>query len=218
MSSLAVDPSIPSQLVFNPLPGSSVVAGGSYPVSVDIRDAFGNATSSTATVALTFCTVEATPVCSAPVSRAAVSGTASLSASGPQAAGSYTVRVASTGLTAPTPAELTVTAGAPAALALISAPSTAAAGQPVSVTVEVRDQYGNPVDGAVPVTLAVTGGTGSTSSTDNTGRVTLGGTAPQTAGASSITVSSTGLTSVSQDLTVTAGRRRRLSSRPSPRR
>ncbi len=87
---------------------------------------------------------------------------------------------------------------------MISAPSEAAAGSTVTVGVVVRDLYGNQVTAPVDVTLSI-GGQPGTTLTTQAGAVTLSAPAPTTVGSTSLVVSSAGLPSVTQPLTITAG-------------
>ena len=197
-TSLTVNAGDASQLVFNPAPLSTVQAGQPYAVSVDVRDVYGNATNSDAALTVS--------IGAATTTQSAANGTAAFNLTAPTAVvdGGYYVTATSASLTSPTPAFLTVTPGAPAALFIMSAPSQAAAGSTVSVGVVVRDAFGNQVTDAVDVTLQV-GGAASTTLTTTAGAVTLFAPAPTTIGSTSLLVSSAGLPSVTQPLTITAG-------------
>ena len=74
---------------------------------------------------------------------------------GGQLAGSYRVRVASSGLTSPTPASFQVVPGPPVGLQLFSEPSVLVVpGQETQLAAAVVDAYGNPTSLSTPVQLA----------------------------------------------------------------
>ncbi len=218
----------PTQLVFT-TPARTVAAGAcSAVLTVEARDAFGNA----ATVGV------ATSVSLAALPAAGFTfhsnATCTLAAGTPQIpAGmsqvSFYVRgtaVATVGVTAtaggltPASQSVTVTAGAPAAIVFTTPARSAVAGTCSQVlTVELRDASGNPAaaGAAVPLTLGAAPATGfafhsnaACSMASGTATVAMGATTASfyfrgtSAGTIGVTVSGAGLTSANQNETVTA--------------
>ncbi len=154
--SVAVTAPNPTQLAFTSQP-SAVTAGELFNVSVALRTATGQATTSTARSSSRAmgrrCSARprSTRSTAPPPSRASLSGSA----------GSFTLTATSGSLTQAVSSSISVSAGSAAQLALIQAPPTSiVAGQSVSASVAVQDPYGNQTSSTAPVTLTVsrTGG------------------------------------------------------------
>jgi hypothetical protein len=112
-------------------------------------------------------------------------------------AGSYTMKATSGTLSSATNPAFTVANAAASKLAFVKGPSDAFVGTAMSpaVTIQVQDQYNNPVSG-ISVTLTpssnVTFGTGLAATTDSSGLATFGNlTATHTAIAATVTGSAT---------------------------
>jgi hypothetical protein len=157
----------PSKLAFGVQP-TSTTGGGTIapPVTVRILDAGGNLTSSTATVAvaITSGTGDPSATLSGTKSVAAVNGTATFGTlSIDIAANNYRLDATSSGLTGATSNQFNITAGAAAKLAFGTQPVSTTGGATMSaVTVRILDAGGNLINSTANVTLAITGGTGTT--------------------------------------------------------
>ncbi|HEV8410179.1 MAG TPA: invasin domain 3-containing protein, partial [Gemmatimonadaceae bacterium] len=176
---------------------TSVGPSGTSTVTVTVRDAFGNViTGATSAIFV------ATPSAGSLGTFTCVSGVCTATYTAPATASSPTIGVTIGGTAVSgSPATVTVVAG-PASQIAINAGNaqTATAGAAVAVapSVIVKDASNNPVSG-VSVTFAVaTGGgsvTGGSATTNASGIATVGSwTLGTTAGANSITATSTGLT------------------------
>jgi hypothetical protein len=175
---------------------------------VEIQDSsglvVGNATSA---VALTV--NGATGYDPAPV--AAVNGVATFDNVRIDKAGTgYTLTASSGGLTSATSTPFDIAPAAAASLALSGLPSTVVSGTVQSVTVTVRDAYGNLSEGYTgTVSFASSDATASKPAsyaftTADKGQHTFTGVILRTEGTQSLTVSAPGLTSGTQETTVTA--------------
>ena len=185
----------PVKLAFGTPPPATVVAGHSFGTTVNIVDANGQPTVSTAAVTLSGTSLSGTTTVSA------VAGTATFTGLVLTKAGTITLTASSGSLT-PATADVVVTPGPPAKL-VVSAPDGAAAGDTVTVGVGVTDQYDNPVDPQVAVDVAFDGSTVASQTTVG-GSTSFNVAAPTSAGNHTLTVSSSGL-SQSQSFAVTAG-------------
>jgi autotransporter-associated beta strand protein len=139
-------------------------------VTVQIQDAAGNLTSSTANVAMAIGTNPGSGTLSGTTSVAAVAGVATFSTLSIDKVGTgYTLSASSGVLTPATTNTFNITAGAPAKLAVIAQPTTTVAGVAISpaVTVQIQDAAGNLTTSTAGVTMAI--GT-------NPGSSTLSGT------------------------------------------
>jgi hypothetical protein len=159
-------PAPADRIVFLTPSRTAVADECSLPLTVELRDPFGNPVVATSPVALT---VTALPVtgtsffadsgCTIPLAPGAPaivvgSSTATFRFKG-TVAGTFQVTVAATGLTAAVQNH-TVVAAAPAALAFATAEQTVTAGLPSGiVTVELRDAFGNVALAPAPVALAL---------------------------------------------------------------
>nr|MBA4150764.1 VCBS repeat-containing protein [Verrucomicrobiota bacterium] len=127
--------------------------------------------------------------------------------------GTKELTASSAGLTDAVSDPFTITAGAATQLIYISQPNDVVAGANFGpVTLQLADQYGNPVTTAgTSVTLALTSGTGSitgatTVNTDANGQVTFDNLDITAAGAKGVTATSAGLSdAVSDPFTISAG-------------
>ena len=201
----------PTQLVLttNAAGAASSAAFTTQPV-VAIRDGNGNATSSTAAVAMTV-SAGATVIGTATVN--AVNGVATFTNVGLSGAtGSYTLTFASAGLTNATQS-ITLGAGAPSQLALTTQPGGATSGLPFSTqpVVVIRDAAGNTVTSStLAVTVARASGTGTLSGTVTVNAVngvaTFSGLALTGTGAHTLSFSGAGVTGITSNaFTVAAG-------------
>lgn len=145
-------------------PARSVTAGGCSPVvTVESRDAFGNASPPGAATAVALAsgagvTFFSDAACGTTVTQVTLGATATQQSFYVRAtqSGARTLTATAAGLT-PASQGLTVTAGAPASLAFTSAPLTATAGAcSAAATVQVQDAFGNPVTLGSPLPVALT--------------------------------------------------------------
>ncbi len=189
-----------AQVVFTTEPGSGTggTAWATQP-RVAIQDAFGNATTSTASVTLSIAsgTVGAVLSCTTnPL--AAVAGTATFAGCKIDKSGTYTLTAASTGLTADTSASLSVTVGAATKLGYGVQPSSRVAGAAISpaVTVAVQDAGGN--------TVTSSGATVAMAIGNNAGGGTLSGTLSVAASSGVATFSNLSINKTGTGYTLTA--------------
>jgi hypothetical protein len=185
----------PTKLAFGTAPPSTIVAGGTFGVTVNLLDANNQPTISTAQVSLAGTGLGGTTTV------AAVAGTATFSGLSLTKAGTITVTASSGSLT-PATADVLVTPGPPAQLD-ITGPTSVGAGDDLDVGVTVADQYDNPVYPEVGVDFAVDGTTVDSETTVG-GSTSFSVSAPTTVGTHSFTVSSSGLSSTHY-FTVVAG-------------
>ena len=162
---------IAAQLAFIVQPANS---GANAPIApaaqVEIRDAFGNRTNSTANVTLAIGANPGGSTLSGTTTVAAVAGVATFTDVRLNNAGTgYTLTASSGALTAATSTAFDISGGVPTQLAFVSQPTTTTAGAVIaSFQVAIRDVNNNTVTGAAStVALTVTG---------NPAGVTLGGT------------------------------------------
>jgi autotransporter-associated beta strand protein len=199
-----------SKLVFTSTPATTNIAGvASAAITVQRQDAYGNPNTTDATIAPTLAststgTVTFTPA--SPLSIANGNSSATFTYTDTQA-GTPTITVAYSGLTSGTQQE-TVNAAAANKLVFTSTAVTTAAGTASgTITVQSQDTYGNP---AVPASTNYTLSSTSTGTvtfsplTFNIATVSAGFTYMDTqAGTPTITAADTGLTSGTQQETVT---------------
>ena len=222
----------PTALVLTSTAPTSVASGATFGASeqprLEIRDAYGNVTTSGASVTatLTRITLDGSPTgvlvggsTTTAKSVTASSGVATFSGLGITGTKDQTYRItlSSSGLSDVT-MDVAVTAGAATQLAIIREAGDARVGLNVGVApiIELRDSGNNAVESAgVRISTRVsTGATvttaGSFDDTGATGRVTLsnltfGGTATESGASYTVTYESAGLTSVTQSLTLRTG-------------
>ena len=204
-----------TRLVFGQQP-ANVTAGSviAPAVTVQIVDASGNLTSSTATVTLALGANPGGATLSGTLSVAAVNGTATFpTLSLNKAATGYTLAATSAGLAGATSTAFNVTAGAPTHLAFLQQPSSSAPAVAItpSVTVQLLDAFDNIANSAATVTLAI--GTnpsagvlsGTTSAAAVAGTATFAGLAIDKTGVGYTLVASSGalpsVTSTAFDIT-----------------
>jgi hypothetical protein len=176
----------PTQLAFGTPPPAQVTAGDTFGTTVNLLDAQGNPTISTAQVTLSGTSLGGTTTVSA------VAGTATFSGLSLTKAGDITV-TASSGALTPASAVVNVLPGPPANLVVNGPGSSVTAGSQLGVDVTVTDQYGNNVWPEVPVDLAIDGNTIATQTTSG-GQTSFSVPAPTAAGAHTLTITSSGLT------------------------
>ena len=233
-ASLAVAPGAASRLVLTSQP-SNVVAGEVIgpAVTVEVQDPAGNVvTDSAATVSVSFGSNPAAATLGGTTSAVVSGGTASFDdlTVNRSSASSYTLTVASTGLTSATSSAFTVTAGAPAQVAFTVSPGGGTGGTIWSTQpkVAVQDAWGNQVlTSTASVSLAITpGGTsGGTLTCAATTKAASGGLVSFTsckidkAASYTLTATATGLADgVSTAFSVTTGAATKLgyTVQPSP--
>jgi adhesin/invasin len=212
---VATTPAAASQLVLAAQPSATARSGialAAQPVA-QLRDAFGNAVPQagvavTAAIASGGGTLGGTSTVSTDASGAATFTDLAISGT----VGQRTLAFSAGGLTGATSNAIDVAAGTAAGLAVAAGDGqTATAGSAVAVAPSVRvvDASGNPVSG-VGVAFAVASGGGSvagaSATTDASGVAAVGSwTLGATAGANTLTASSTGLASVAFGATGVAG-------------
>ncbi|MHB1557452.1 MAG: hypothetical protein ACYC61_08230 [Isosphaeraceae bacterium] len=161
-TSFAVTPAAPSSLVLTTGPGSSVVAGSSFGVSVSVQDAYGNPVAiGSGAVTLELLDGPAGSSLSGTLQSNLNGGAADFSGLAlDRAASGYMIQASSPGLTAVDTSTFAVTPAAPAALAIAAEPpSSVTAGGGFGLTVDVQDAYGNLVTGyGGGVTVGLAGG------------------------------------------------------------
>ena len=161
-----------NKLAFLQQPTNAVSQAAISPaMTVQIQDAFGNLTTSTADVTLAIGTNPNSGTLSGTATVTAVSGVATFSNLSIDKAGAgYTLGATSTDLTGATSSTFDITAGAANQLAFLQQPSNTVAGVAISpaVTVRILDAAGNLTTSTADVTVAI--GT-------NPGSGTLSGTA-----------------------------------------
>ena len=141
-----------------PAAGAVVTAGNPIPAQVEVIDAFGNRTASTATISLAIGANPGNDALQGTTTATAASGLAVFTnAYLTHAAAGYTLAASSSGLAGATSNSFSVVAAFPSALAFTQGPAAAVAGDPLAPApvVEVRDPYGNRVVSGSPF-VAVT--------------------------------------------------------------
>jgi hypothetical protein len=163
-----ITPAPASKLVFIQ-PPTSTTGGATItpPVTVQIQDSVGNLINSSAnvTLAITSGTGTAGAHLSGTLTVAASAGTATFNNLSIDSAGvNYTLNAASGALTGATSAQFTISVGAATKLLYGQQPTTTTAGANITpaVTVRIVDAGGNTTASTANVTLAITGGTGTT--------------------------------------------------------
>jgi hypothetical protein len=188
-----------AKLVFAQQPSNAAAGASITPaVTVQIQDAGGNLTNSTAAVTLAIATNPSSATLGGTVSVNAVAGVATFGNLSIDKTGTgYTLGAASTGLTGATSSAFTISAGAAAKLVFAQQPSNAVAGASIAppVTVQVQDANGNMTSSSVVVTLAI--GT-------NPGAGTLSGTATASAVAGVATFSNLSINKAGTGYTLAA--------------
>lgn len=155
--STVVQPGAAAALRFvEPQAGAVATAGSPFPISVEVLDAFGNRTPSSAAVSLALDANPGGDALSGATSAVAVNGLASFAnAYLTRAATGYTLAATSSGLAPDASPSFTVVAASAATLAFTQGPAGAVAGAPLAPApiVQVRDAYGNLVASSAPVTV-----------------------------------------------------------------
>ena len=181
---------------------SSVTAGGTTGLTVQVQDQYGNlvssGTGSTDTISLA---LNSGSFNGGTTSKAAVGGVATFSGLQINTAGTYTIRASDTthtGYTAVTSSSFTVSASTPNKLVVSAQPGSITAGGTTGLTVQVQDQYGNLVSSGTgstdTISLALNSGSfnaGTTSKAAVGGIATFSGLQVNTAGTYTITASDT---------------------------
>ena len=154
----------PSQLAFTTQTtgGTGGTTWGTQP-RVTIRDAFGNTTTSTASVNLSIASGTSGAVLTCTVNpRSATAGLATFAGCKIDKTGSYTLSATLSGVTSATSNSFNVTVGAAAKLSFSTEPGGGAAGVAWATQPQViiQDAGGNTTTSTASVTLAITAGTG----------------------------------------------------------
>ena len=138
----------PAKLALITQPSNAVAGVAISPaVTLQVQDAAGNLTSSTASVSMAIGTNPGTSTLSGTATINAVAGVATFSTlSLNKASTGYTLSASSSGLTSATSSTFNISPAAAATLAL-SAPGAASAGAVVQVTVTAKDVFGNTATG-----------------------------------------------------------------------
>jgi len=201
-NSFNITPGAPAKLVVITQPTDTVSATAISPaVTVQIQDAAGNLTTSTASVTMAIGTNPSSGTLSGTTTVAAVAGVATFSTLQIDKAGTgYTLSATSGVLTSSTSNTFNITAGAPAKLAVTTQPTNTVAGVAISpaVTVQIQDAAGNLTTSTAGVVMAI--GT-------NPGGGTLSGTTTVNAVAGTATFSTLSInkTAVGYTLSATSG-------------
>ena len=190
---------VPAKLAVTTQPTNTVSATAISPsVVVQIQDAAGNLTTSTANVVMAIGTNPGSGTLSGTTTVAAVAGSATFSTLNIDKAGtSYTLSATSGVLTSATSNTFNITAGAAAKLAVITQPTNTVAGVAISpaVTVQIQDAAGNLTTSTAGVVMAI--GT-------NPGGGTLSGTTTVNAVAGTATFSTLSIDKVGTGYTLGA--------------
>ncbi|MCM2333493.1 MAG: Ig-like domain-containing protein [Anaeromyxobacteraceae bacterium] len=175
-AAFSVAPAAPAALAFSSAPAAPVTAGAAFTAAVEVQDAFGNLTGSSAVVGLA---LAAPGTLSGTTSRAAVAGLAAFAGLSVDRAGDNALVATSPGLTSAS-AAITVVPGPAAALAFTVQPTDVAAGDLFAPPVEVAllDAFGNAAgDDGVAVAVELLGGTDGATLFGSPLGVTVGGAA-----------------------------------------
>jgi hypothetical protein len=184
----------------------ALLSGTGGTPAVEVRDASGFRVQNAAnTVTVAFAANPGAGTLSGTLTRNAVNGVAVFdNLFITKAAAGYTVQASAAGLTGDTSAAFSILPAASAALAFAQQPTATVTGQIITPAVVVRtvDAFGNPTAAAgVPVSMALTSGTGTLSGTltvptDAAGTATFSALAIDSLGSKRLTASATGLTAV----------------------
>ncbi|WP_164001004.1 beta strand repeat-containing protein [Pyxidicoccus caerfyrddinensis] len=171
-TSFDIAPAAAASLVYRSQPTNGVAGQALAAIEVELFDAYGNLTNSTATVNLSLGANPGGGTLGGSVSQAAVAGVARFTSVNIQkAAAGYTLRATSGSLPAAVSSTFDIVPAAPASLAFLQQPSNIAAGEPITPAVQVAasDAFGNRATnasgnvglalGANPGGGALTGGT-----------------------------------------------------------
>jgi adhesin/invasin len=169
---------------------SDLAAGGTLTLTVRVEDVNGNLVAGDAGRAVSFTQSGGSGGISGLGTATTSGGTASITVTG-TAAGPVTVTASSVGL-GPASESFSVVAGAATAMRFTSASDPLASGSARILTVELRDEAGNPATAGAPVTFTKTSGPGTVSGLG--AKIATGGTASltvvgQLAGSITITAS-----------------------------
>ncbi|HMK39620.1 MAG TPA: hypothetical protein VK569_09780, partial [Bacteroidota bacterium] len=189
-AAVLIVPAAAAQLTFLQQP-TSTQAGAviTPPVAVALLDAFGNGVTNSGTpVTVTMTT--GTGTLGGTLTRSTVGGVSTFNDLQIDLAGSKILTATSGSLTAITSLPFTIASRAAKTVAFIQQPTNTVAGAPITppITLQVRDSLGNNIAvAALPVTLAISAGTGTLSGTttqltDTTGRATFSGLSINLAG------------------------------------
>jgi hypothetical protein len=211
--SLTDNPGPPSQIAIAGGNSQAVAVGTAFaPLQITVEDSYGNPVGAGTGVTFTAPGSGASGIFTASNSYAATlqtaaNGTISAAFTANHTPGSYSVLLSSTGITSPPSFSLTDNPGPPSQIVINSGNSQAVtvglAFQPLQITVE--DSYGNPVGAGTGVTFTApsSGASGNFIASNNTttlptlanGIISASFTSNHIAGAYSVTLASTGITS-----------------------
>lgn len=161
------------RLVFTTQPASTTAGQTMANVVVEARDGLGTTdTNFTANIALTI--ASGTGTLNGTTTVAATAGVSTFSTLSINQADTFTLDADSAGLTTGTSGSFTISPDVDATLVFIQQPTNVMVSAVISppITVQVRDQFGNPTTSTANVTLSIN---------NNPGGATLGGTATQAA-------------------------------------
>jgi parallel beta-helix repeat protein len=149
----------PNHLVISTQPGATDTAGADIPIIVRVEDQYGDIfAADNSSVAISFANSPTGATLGGTSSVTAQHGVATFNAFSLAKAGSYLLSFSNGSLPIATSNSFTVTPSSPASLTITQQPANAVAGNAISpVTVQVEDQFGNPVDGA-SVNLSIASG------------------------------------------------------------
>ncbi len=202
---VAVGPA--AKLAFGVQPTNAAAGASITPaVTVQIQDAGGNLTTSTASVTLAIGTNPSGGTLSGTLTRAASAGTATFGGLSINKVGTgYTLTAASTGLTGATSPPFNITAGAASKLVFGTQPSNAAGGSTIApaVTVQIQDANGNLTASTAWVVVAMGTNPGGGALSGTRSAAAVAGVA--TFGNLSIDKIGTGYTLSASSLNLTAG-------------
>jgi uncharacterized protein YjdB len=177
---------------------------------VEIRDAFGNLTTSSTVVTASLFSGSGT--LTGTLTATAVNGVATFTNVQVDGLGAHAISFAAAGLTSATSAVFQVVAGAPTQLVVVTQPSNGVSSLPLTTqpVIEVRDATGNITTSNAPISAAVASGVGTLSGTTSVnasnGTASFNDLAITGTGTFTLTFTSAGLTSAtSSSFTVTGG-------------
>jgi hypothetical protein len=216
-----------AKLAFTTQPPSSSVSGSAFSATVSVEDAGGNVVTtdnSNVTIALASGTPGANLAGTLTVQ--AVNGVATFSGLSVDKVGTgYTLHATDASLTAADSSAFNIVAGAAAAIAFITQPTTnadIAAGSPITLVVHVTDAAGNAVAGESVALAVASGFAGSTltatspQTTDANGDATFGNVSLDKTGTGVLSATDGALTATSNSFNIVAASPDHLAFTPAP--
>jgi adhesin/invasin len=213
-ASFAISAGAATRVAFTQQPTSATAGALLSPaVSVQLQDASGNPVTTSGVFVTLALTTGTGSLAGTLTTTTDGTGTASFADLSVATSGVKGITASSSGLTSAVSSSFTISPAAASQLAFIQQPTNATAGAGISpsVTVQLRDQFGNNVPSSgVSVAMSLTSGTGTLSgtasqSTNGSGLATFAGLSINLAGSKNLTASSSGLTpAVSSAFTIAA--------------